>query len=215
MFPLMISSIVLGLSIAAPVGPINIEIVKRGLLYGFWPAFLVGLGGMSSDLILMAAMFFGLSQVLGFIWVKITLMGLGCLILLYSGYANFFTSFERDQRDENDQRNLPHVGWRSYATGMTIAGTNPMNLLFWISIYGSVLSSSLQQDNHLYAFFTSSLVFVGIGLWNANLALTVHFGRTLMNAVAMRIICIIASCVLMGFGGYFGYQCILLVLKAL
>ncbi|MCD5322293.1 LysE family translocator [Pontibacillus chungwhensis] len=213
MFPTMISSIILGLSIAAPIGPINIEIVKRGLLYGFWPAFLVGLGGMSSDLLLMAAMFFGLSQVLTMVWVKITLMGLGCFILIHSGWVNLFASVVPNEAKESVHRQSVQVRRRSYITGLTIAGTNPMNLLFWISIYGSVLSSSFQQDNQLQAFLTSSLVFVGIGLWNLNLALTVHFSRILMNQAVMRSICIIASLVLIGFGIYFGYQCAVLVFQ--
>ena len=80
MLAMIVGNIFLGLSIAAPVGPINIEIIKRGLSFGFWPALFVGLGGMSSDLLLMGAMFVGMSAVLSITWVKILLMCLGAVV---------------------------------------------------------------------------------------------------------------------------------------
>lgn len=79
--------IILGLSIAAPVGPINIEIIKRGLAFGFWPALFVGLGGMSSDLLLMGAMFLGIATLLSWMWVKVSLMLVGCIVLIQVGQA--------------------------------------------------------------------------------------------------------------------------------
>ncbi|WP_349408412.1 LysE family translocator [Pseudalkalibacillus sp. SCS-8] len=196
--------IILGLSIAAPIGPINIEIIKRGLLYGFWAALLVGAGGISSDLVLMALMFFGLSHIMSIVWVKITLTMLGCIILVHSGINNLRMTRLMEDVTAPDQRS-GRVKVRSYLSGLTIAASNPMNLLFWLGIYGSVLSGVLQQSNHLHAFLVSSLVFLGIGLWNLNLAFTVHFGRLLMNTRIMKVINIVASFVLIGFGFKFGW----------
>ncbi len=198
------SYIILGLSIAAPIGPINIEIIKRGLLYGFWAALLVGVGGISSDLILMALMFFGLSHIMTFVWVKIALTLLGCFILIQSGLNNLKMTAWMENAHKPEQRN-GQVNARSYLSGMTIAASNPMNLLFWLGIYGSVLSDVLQESNHLHAFLVSSLVFIGIGLWNLNLAFTVHFGRLLMNPRIMKGVNIVASFVLIGFGIKFGW----------
>ncbi|WP_221566711.1 LysE family translocator [Alkalihalobacillus sp. TS-13] len=197
--------ILLGLSIAAPVGPINIEIIKRGLQYGFWPAFLVGAGGISSDLTLMALMFFGLSKIMSLAWVKIILTFLGCFILLYSGWTNLRANTLKMKPSEAFTSIPSGIGIRSYLTGVTIAASNPMNLLFWLGIYGSVLNSALHQNNHLQSFILCSLVFIGIGLWNLNLAFTVHFGRLLMNTRVMRGVNIIASLVLIGYGLKFGY----------
>ncbi|MCF6138582.1 LysE family translocator [Pseudalkalibacillus berkeleyi] len=197
--------ILLGLSIAAPIGPINIEIIKRGLVYGFWAALLVGAGGISSDLALMALMFFGLSQVMTLVWVKISLTMLGCFILIHSGVNNLRVTQDMNRAEEGGDRH-GRVKIRSYLSGVTIAASNPMNLLFWLGIYGSVLSGVLQQSNHLQSFFISSLVFIGIALWNLNLAFTVHFGRLLMNASIMKGVNIIASFVLIGFGVKFGWM---------
>ena len=40
---------VLGWSVAWPPGPINAEIIRRGLTRGFWSAFVVGLGASCAD----------------------------------------------------------------------------------------------------------------------------------------------------------------------
>ncbi|QHE54237.1 LysE family transporter [Pontibacillus sp. HMF3514] len=199
----MVSYIVLGLSIAAPIGPINVEIMKRGLVFGFWPAFCVGLGGMSSDIILMALMFFGLSSILQIKIVSITLMLLGCIILIYSGWSSLLSK-STFHTPESDNRSISRLGIRSYLKGFSIAGTNPMNILFWVSIYGSVLSHALDTNTLGYAFLLSTLVFIGIGLWNLNLAFTIHFARILMSPIYMKLIHVVASLILIGYGVYFG-----------
>ncbi|MGM2834842.1 LysE family transporter, partial [Bacillus cereus group sp. Bce025] len=51
MFGAIIQQIVLGISLAAPVGPINIEMLKRGIERGFWDAWVVGIGGMTADIL--------------------------------------------------------------------------------------------------------------------------------------------------------------------
>lgn len=83
MFLLLIRQIVLGLSIVAPIGPINIEIIRRGIYQGLWPSLLVGVGGMTSDLLLMFLMYQGLSEFLTLNWVQLTLLIFGALALTY------------------------------------------------------------------------------------------------------------------------------------
>ncbi len=58
MFGAIIQQIVLGISLAAPVGPINIEMLKRGIERGFWHAWVVGIGGMTADVFIYASHLF-------------------------------------------------------------------------------------------------------------------------------------------------------------
>lgn len=213
MVTLIISSIVLGLSIAAPVGPINIEIMKRGISFGFWSAFCVGLGGMSSDLLLMAVMFFGLGVFLTWKWVQVGLMLLGCFVLVHAGWTSLRGGQNLRLGGEDERSEGTGTKLVSYMRGAVIAGTNPMNLLFWISIYGSVLSGALQQENMLRSFLVSSMVFLGIGLWNANLAFFVHFGRYIMHSSVLRWVQNFASLILIYYGLKFGWTGVSLLLN--
>ncbi|UOQ45153.1 LysE family translocator [Halobacillus salinarum] len=210
---LLISYIILGLSIAAPIGPINIEIIKKGLSYGFWPALCVGLGGMSSDLVLMVLMFLGVSYFLAIWWVKMLLMIAGCFLLIQSGWSSLNAAEPYQQENRVGSSSSPILA--SYSRGFLIAGTNPMNLLFWISIYGSILSSSFEKTDMLHSFLMSTLVFIGIGLWNLNLAFTTHFSRSIAKPSFIKIINVCASLILIGFGLRFGYQGIALGISKL
>lgn len=87
-----------------------------------------------------------------------------------------------------------------------------MNLLFWIGIYGSVLSGAFREENLFHSFLISSLVFIGIGLWNVNLAFTTHFGRLLANPSLLKWVHGIASLILIGFGIQFGYKGVTLLI---
>lgn len=55
------SYIFLGLSLSAPMGPINAAQLDKGIRYGFWHSWLVGVGGMGADAIFMLAIYFGLA----------------------------------------------------------------------------------------------------------------------------------------------------------
>jgi len=49
LLPLLGKGLLLGWSVAWPPGPINSEMIRRGLSRGFWPAYAVGLGACSGD----------------------------------------------------------------------------------------------------------------------------------------------------------------------
>ncbi|WP_407923558.1 LysE family translocator [Alteribacter lacisalsi] len=209
---------VLGLSIAAPIGPINIEIIRRGIYHGFWPSLLVGAGGMSADLLLMFLMYQGLSTVLTLGGVQLCLMILGAVILTWTGISGLMNNPDIPSPQEEDfrmekpeQENQSGTLLRSYATGASIAMFNPLNILFWLGIYGSVLSDTFSDENKLRAFIISSAVFLGVGLWNLNLAFTVHFGKRLLRPGAVRGVCYGASFILIGFGLYFAWKAVMKV----
>lgn len=82
------SYIVLGLSLSVPVGPITIEMVKRGIKKGFLHSWFVGLGGMSADVVLMFLIYFGVSTYLTTPVAKLIMWIFGCIILVYLGYES-------------------------------------------------------------------------------------------------------------------------------
>lgn len=205
---LLIKQIVLGLSIAAPIGPINIEIIRRGLFQGFWSSLLVGAGGMTADCIIMFLMYQGLSYVLALDEVQLTLIVIGALVLTYTGLQSFIHQKEPEivmERHHLMEKGLMH----SYVTGVLIAAFNPLNILFWLGIYGSVLSNSFNDENKIKAFLISSAIFIGIGLWNLNLALIIHFGKKSLSQNSLKWISATASLIILGFGLHLSYQAIM------
>ncbi|MGC5325394.1 LysE family transporter [Brevibacillus sp. SYSU BS000544] len=54
--------IVFGISLAISIGPVNIELIKQGITRGFLPSWLVGIGGMSADFVILSIIFLGLGS---------------------------------------------------------------------------------------------------------------------------------------------------------
>ena len=81
----LVQNILLGLSLAAPIGPVNLEIIKCGLNSGFKQAFLTGFGAMCADTTYLILIFFGLTSFLNFAFMKIFLGIAGSIILVYLG----------------------------------------------------------------------------------------------------------------------------------
>ncbi|MCA1009168.1 LysE family translocator [Halobacillus halophilus] len=209
MFLLLIRQIFLGLSIAAPIGPINLEIIRRGIYQGFWPSLFVGAGGMTADLTLMFLMYKGLSEYLTLSSVQVFLLILGALVLTYTGFQSLFTKNDDITVSSNREEDLRIGLLRPYLTGLSIAAFNPLNILFWLGIYGSALSDTFKEDNLLKAFYISSAIFIGVGLWNLNLALTVHFSKGILKPRVLRTISVCSSLFLLGLGIYFAYKAVL------
>lgn len=196
--------LLLGISLAAPVGPINLEVMKQGIQRGFWHAWLVGLGGMSADIGFMFLIYFGISHYLTSYEVQTFLLCSGSLMLGFLGMQSMKIQPNLETQPDTMTRKKPLS--YSYIVGLLIAGVNPINLLFWLGVYGSVLTERLESLGEEYALIYSCMIFVGIALWNLLIVLTVHFGKTLLNPIVLRLITITAGLVLIGYGIHFGWQ---------
>lgn len=93
MFGAIIQQIVLGISLAAPVGPINIEMLKRGIERGFWHAWVVGIGGMTADILFMLLIYFGLSSLFMYTYVQAFMYCTGFFLLFYLGFQSVKQEF--------------------------------------------------------------------------------------------------------------------------
>lgn len=82
---ILFSHFLLGLSLAAPIGPINTAQMERGIRSGFLHAWLVGLGAMLADGAFMLLVYFGVIHFLNEPFMKAFLWLFGCFVLTYTG----------------------------------------------------------------------------------------------------------------------------------
>ncbi|RIV19153.1 lysine transporter LysE [Alicyclobacillaceae bacterium I2511] len=201
MFGSLLGYIVLGLSLSIPIGPINVEMIKRGIRKGFWSFWPVGLGGMSADIVLMFIVYFGLLAFLTTLVVKLIMWSLGCLILVFIGYESIREGFKDVEIAEDEGKSN---GMKGYFSGFLMAISNPLNIIFWIGIYGSVLTATLGKVGREQALLHSSAIFIGIALWDLTVATSVHFGRKFTGQRFMKWLSVVAGLTLIGFGIDFG-----------
>ncbi|WP_138751964.1 LysE family translocator [Paenibacillus sinopodophylli] len=203
--PVFFTYMFLGLSLSAPIGPINAAQLDKGARFGFAHAWLIGFGAMCADLLYMLLIYFGLAHFLTTPFMKTFLWLFGCFVLLYTGFETL-----KNMKNVPEARSAEtETKLSSFRSGFLMALTNPLNILFWLGIYGSILAESVQNHGVAQVFWHSLGIFAGILLWDfvmASLASTFHkFG----NRKTLQVISAVAGMSLIGFGLYFGWQAFL------
>jgi threonine/homoserine/homoserine lactone efflux protein len=75
----------LGILLAAPLGPASVAVIQTGLRSGFWRAFGTGLGIILADTTYLLLVYFGLSRFTSITWVRVLIWVFGALVLIYLG----------------------------------------------------------------------------------------------------------------------------------
>ncbi len=129
------SYVTLGFTIALPMGAISIEMIKQGLRNGFWYAWMIGIGAITIDITLILLLNLGLADILNEIQTYLWL--LGTFFLSYLGWQ----SIKSDSLCINDSDSKKDSLFKLFKKGIII-GVNPANIVFWISVLGTSISSA-------------------------------------------------------------------------
>ncbi|PYE49181.1 LysE family transporter [Paenibacillus barcinonensis] len=200
----LFSYIFLGISLSAPVGPINAAQLDRGARHGFMHAWVLGLGAMFADLVYMLLIYFGIAHFLSTPFMQAFLWSFGSFILIYTGVETLL-KYKRDITNASLAESKMH---RSFITGFLMALSNPLNILFWLGIYGSVLTSAVKHTDMAHVLLYSSGIFIGILIWDVVMAgMASRFHRR-NNETILRWISVISGISLIGFGLYFANEAI-------
>nr|WP_137743110.1 LysE family transporter [Robertmurraya siralis] len=205
---LLFSYILLGFTLAAPIGPVNSARLDKGIKNGFWHAWIVGAGSMIADGIFMLIVYLGMVNFLEIPIVQIFLWLFGGFILLYSGIEGIINAgvVSLDNRSGKDS-----LG-KCFLTGFIMSITSPLSILFWLGIYGSVLAKTAQMNGPGSLLLYSSMIFLGLTLWDLLIASLTTGLRTFLNSYILKSISIISGLSLIGFGLYFVYEGIIEIL---
>ncbi len=204
-----IKYLLVGLAIALPVGAITVEMTKQGLKNGFINGWAVGLGGMTIDFTLILALYFGLASVLALPYVQLPLWLIGAGFLAMLGYD----SIKNADQDITLSGEKPNKSfWSTYKNGILVA-VSPGNLVFWVSVFGTVLTESY-QSTHASSFIIAALgILSGILVHDIGLLSIVATTRKVMSRNMIKWSSIIAGGLLFIFAGYFIYEFIKDIMK--
>jgi threonine/homoserine/homoserine lactone efflux protein len=164
---------VLGWSVAWPPGPINAEMVRRGLARGFRPAFGVGLGACSGDalwaiaVVLGAGLFIGPAAQAALAWISTALLLFLAAIFLLGAWQGWRAARGGAAAPEPSR---PPSAQGSYWLGLGMALSSPWNLAFWLAVIGRTESQMLGVAS---ALIVAGSVILGAALWCVVLCTTV------------------------------------------
>lgn len=199
---ILLSYVLLGITLAAPIGPVNSVRLDKGLKNGFWHAWIVGFGSMIADAIFMALVYFGIVQFLDSPPIQVFLWLFGGFILIYSGVESIVTANRIKLHTIRSKDSM----LKCFITGFIMSISSPLSILFWLGIYGSVLAKTAVTYGTGQLILYSSMIFVGLAIWDIFVASLTSGFRKFLNIKSIILISIISGISLIIFGLYFGFQ---------
>jgi len=194
---ILLRGIVIGFSIAAPVGPIGVLCIRRTLNDGRTIGFTSGMGAATADALYGCVAAFGLTLVSDFlIGQKFWLSLIGGLFLITLGVKTF-TSRPADSSSPDSPRGRGLLA--AYASTLFLTLTNPATILSFLVIFAG-LGIVNETRNSFAAFILVIGLFIGSALWWLTLSLGVGFFRDKFNTTAMIWVNRISGIIITTFG---------------
>jgi threonine/homoserine/homoserine lactone efflux protein len=192
---LLVKGIVLGFSIAAPVGPIGVLCIRRTLADGRVVGFVSGLGAATADMFYGGLAAFGLTAISGLLVQQQGVIRLvGGLFLLYLGVCTLLA------KPATQAASMRRGGLlTAYSSTVFLTLTNPTTILSFIAIF-----AGLGVASGAGGFGSAGLlvlgVFCGSALWWLILSGGVSLVRTRVTPRVLRWVNIVSGALLVGFG---------------
>ena len=189
----VIRGILLGLSITAPIGPTNVEVIRRGVKEGWKSAFVFCLGVMVALVLYLVLVVFGLSFLTESTLFNTLLTACGVVVLAflsYNSFRDFFTGEEIDVSGEVDSN-------VHFVPGIVLTISNPAILLLWTGIMGADLAASRSSLGEGLSLGLGILI--GVFLFFVSLTALIHYGRRFLRQRYFRYVSLVAGIMLLYF----------------
>ena len=192
----LLQGLLIGFSIAAPVGPIGVLCIQRTIHYGRASGFVTGLGAATADGLYGAVAAFGLTGIASLVsggdfWLRLV----GGVFLAYLGVRTLLRLVVADSGTPN------HSGlFSDYATTIVLTLLNPATILSFAAVFASL--GLARMDGDVSAALTMVAgVFIGSAAWWLMLSYGIAAFRARFNPAALRATNIVSGLILLGFAG--------------
>ncbi len=193
-----IKGYIIGISIAAPVGPIGLLCIQRTLVYGRRAGAVSGLGAACADSTYAAIAGFGLSAVAFLllqarIWIAL----IGGVALLYLGARSLFAKTGYTAAQTIEPNNLFWMFGSTYLLTMS----NPTTILSFLAVFAAIGAIGAGSV-FLSAALTVAGVFLGSASWWLILSALIHWLKKGISPQVMNWVNRASALVIIGFGVY-------------
>jgi threonine/homoserine/homoserine lactone efflux protein len=194
--------LILGFSIAAPLGPIGLLCIKRTLEGGRLRGMLSGLGAASADAFYGSLAAFGLAELFQrYSWIQTWTQILGSAFIVYLGIRYVLSK----KTENNGEAEVRAAGMgKVYLTTFLLTLLNPIAIFAFIGIFAGAGVRSTGS-----AIWVVAGIFCGSMLWWIVLAFIAHWLGKRLSAAFLLWVNRIAGIALIGFGLWFAVSAIL------
>jgi len=179
------AGLAIGLSLAAPPGPVNALIASRAVTRSWRSGFLVGCGAMTADagFLVLSVLAFSLLSAVRSLFPFIAL--LGAAVMAYFAWR-VTRSWNRIPAADSAE---PNAHAASYATGLAVNATSPYPILWWLT--GGLALIDRLGPAVLVGFFAGILLWISAFPWTLRTAQR-RFARTYHAVLAFSVISLAA-----------------------
>jgi threonine/homoserine/homoserine lactone efflux protein len=201
--------LLIGVAIAAPVGPIGVLCIRRTLAYGRASGLVSGLGAATADAVYGSIAAFGLTVVANLLVEnRATLQLIGGAFLIYLGLRTMFDKPKEIGLDleaflrPNSAKPWQGMNWRAlsqdFVSTFLLTLTNPMTILSFVAIFAGLGAASSSGGG----VWVVAGVFSGSALWWIVLSLTTGALRGwLIGSSRLQWVNWISGAILLSYGG--------------
>ncbi len=192
-----LKGLIVGLSIAAPVGPIGILCIRRTLANGRPAGFVCGLGAATADALYGAAAGLGLTVIASVLvagqqWLRLV----GGLFLLYLGIRTWRTAGQGGTLSITSDTRGGLLA--AYVSTLALTLTNPMTILSFAAIFAGLgVAAGARYES---AAVLVAGVFCGSALWWFTLSTAVGALRHHLSTSGVQWISRVSGAIIAGFG---------------
>ena len=201
----------MGLAAAAPMGPVNMLAIRRGVIGGWRHALACGIGSVTGDLILFSLVLLGghyLFSDLSDPTLQTVLAAFGVIVLLPLGIyflvravKDPLRAFASARKRWNETTVPEHlVAEVADATALTIL--NPLTIIYWVGVTSNWLPFAHSVLGSSATGWGIVMVTAGLASWFAALVVVVRFIPSRIGPIFFRLVNGVLGLILLGFGTF-------------
>ena len=164
-----------GLILQISVGPVCIAVLHKGVDQGFWHAFAMAWGAALVDALYIFVSVAGVAALLQFETARVIIGLGGAGLLLFFGLRYLRAPVGTTQIRKRGASPL-----KSFAYGVALTLTNPLTILFWVGVLGSMMSTRSFDGAGGVVYFAAGCIMATL-LFLSGIALASHFLERLLN----------------------------------
>jgi len=181
----LIAAFFLGCLAAVPVGPVQIDVIRRAINSNLKTSFMVILGAFLADLLYGFIAFFGIAPFLKQEKVMAVFWLAGGLILGFLGTLSILHGV-KDQKNVKPPEHLKRKRW-ALMSGLTLSAANPVMMLWWLS------GARIFQDIGLIEEFNTEIALsflaagsIGLASYLSGLSLFIYWAKKFITSKTLR-----------------------------
>ncbi len=197
---IIFQGILIGVTIAAPVGPIGILCIRRTLAEGRLAGFSSGFGAATADALYGAIAAFGLTFISVFLinqslWLRLG----GGSFLIYLGIKTFLSVPSKETGLNPSSSNGDSL-LSYYGSTLFLTLTNPITIISFAAIFAGFGIVNNQSNDNLAASSMVLGIFLGSSIWWLSLSVLTGFFRRMVNHNTMIWINRVSGTIIVSFG---------------